>query len=210
MVTKAITKDVICREALTIISNEGLDNLSMRNLATRLNIKTPSLYARIQNKANLIVMVQAYAFRAHDLTGSLNPDSCSWQDYIYNVMQNMRQFFLSHPALFELFASYSSNSDESRLVFEWFLQKMQNSGFTLEQAAYLGRSMRVYVLGHVKFELGNNENSKKHPKLPQNIQPEFALNYTFFVTNSGYDDTKSFNFGVKLLISGAEKLLDEK
>lgn len=202
MVTKLITQDQICRAALQIITDYGLANLSMRNLAIKLQIQAPSLYQHIQNKTHLIELIQAYSFKAYHLVGDLNPDCHSWQEYILQILHNMRNFFIENPALFELFAAYSANSPEARQTFENFLDSMINYGFSLSQASHIGRSMRIYVLGHVQFEL-SSLNQGEYPI----IDPQFPLNYRFFMLDGGYNHQESFDFGAQLLIAGCEKLL---
>ncbi len=203
MVTKSITQDQICQAALQIITTKGLDKLSMRNLAEKLQIQAPSLYQHIHNKSHLIELIQAYSFKAYHLVGDLNPDCPSWQEYIYQILQNMRQFFVKNPALFKLFAAYSANSPEARQTFESFLQTMLQYGFSLSQASHIGRAMRIYVLGHVQFELSSLEQGN-YPL----IDPQFPLNYRFFMLDGGYNHHESFEFGAQLLIAGCEKLLE--
>jgi len=205
--SKNITKELICKESLKIIKEEGLGKLSMRNLAARLGIKAPSLYVHIKNKADLIIMLQAYAFNANHLMGTLNPDDNSWQEYLLHIMHNMREFFLKNPYLFELFAAYESTSDESRTTFEKYLTKMQLYGFSLKNAAYIGRILRMFVIGHVEFEYKSAVSNRDHPQLPANIKPEFALIEEFFNKEGGYDHHQSFDFGIKLITKGCESLL---
>ena len=207
MASKNITKELICKESLKIIKEDGLGKLSMRNLATRLGIKAPSLYVHIKNKADLIIMLQAYAFNANHLMGTLNPDDDSWQEYLLHLMRNMRQFFLDNPFLFELFASYESNSDESRETFEKYLIKMQGYGFSLKDSAYIGRIIWMFILGHVEFEYKSAQINREHPSLPQNINPSFKNIKRFFDLYKGYNHEESFSFGAKLIINGCEHLL---
>lgn len=207
MASKNITKELIFNEALALIKEGGLAALSMRNLATRLDIKAPSLYVHIKNKADLILLLQAYIFKTNQLSGALNPKIECWQDLLLEIMVNMHKFFHIHPWLFELFASFQSNSDESRETFEHFMVKMQSYGFTLMQAGYVGRVMREFVIGHVTYEKASIMNTKIHPLLSNDIKPQFANNVKFFgsLKNDGHDEI--FQFGAKLIIKGCEQLL---
>lgn len=178
----------------------------MRRIAEKLKIQAPSLYQHVRNKAHLIELVQAYSFKAHHLVGNLNPACKDWQEYLFQILQNMRRFFIDNPSLFELFASYSPNSPEARQTFESFLQTMIDCGFTLHQVSYIGRSIRVYVLGHVQFEVSSQKfNHGQYPK----VDSQFALNYQFFMVDGGYNHQASFDFGARLLIAGCEKLFAE-
>lgn len=207
--SKNITTELICKKSLEIINEEGLDKLSMRNLAAKLGIKAPSLYVHIKNKAGLILMLQAYAFNSNHLMGTLNPDANTcWQEYLLTIMTKMRAFFLTNPPLFELFATYESASEESRATFEKYLTKMQDYGFNLQDAAYIGRVIRMFVIGHVEFESKAIINNKSHPLLPANILDEFVHTKNFFTRFGGYNYEQSFIFGAKILISGCKSLIN--
>jgi AcrR family transcriptional regulator len=204
MASKNITKELIFAESLSLIKEGGMAALSMRNLAGRLGIKAPSLYVHIQSKAELILLLQAHTFKTNQLVGSLNPDVLTWQELLFAIMKNMRKFFHQYPWLFELFASFQSNSDESRDTFE-----MQAAGFKLHHAGYIGRVMREFVIGHVTFEKNSILNTRKHPLLPENIKPEFTNNLEFYsnLVDNGHEEI--FIFGAKLIIKGAEQILKE-
>lgn len=90
---KNITKELICREALHLIKEGGMAKLSMRNLAARLNIKAPSLYVHIKNKADLITLLQDYTFKAHKLADAFTPNSSNWRELLSEIMRNMRDAF---------------------------------------------------------------------------------------------------------------------
>lgn len=209
MASKNITKELIFGEALALIKEGGMAALSMRNLAGRLGIKAPSLYVHIQSKAELILLLQAHTFKTSQLIGSLNPNVLTWQELLFAIMTNMRKFFHQFPWLFELFASFQSNSDESRETFEKFLVNMQAAGFKLQHAGYIGRVMREFVIGHVTFEKNSILNTRKHPMLPENIKPEFTNNLEFYsnLVDQGHDEI--FIFGAQLIIKGCEEMLKE-
>lgn len=206
MASKNITKDLICQEALILIKEGGLAKLSMRNLAARLGIKAPSLYVHIKNKADLVSLLQAYTFKANQFVGNLDSNGKTWQEFTYQIMLNMRHFFLTNPWLFELFASYSTYTEEYQQTFEKYLSQMQSYGFSTYQAAYIARIMRVYVIGHVEFEYSSTTNQEQLPT-STNFNENYINTYNFYVNMGGYNHNQSFEFGANLLIDGCNNLL---
>ncbi len=204
---KNITKELICREALHLIKEGGMAKLSMRNLAARLNIKAPSLYVHIKNKAELITLLQDYAFKAHKLADAFTPNSSNWRELLSEIMRNMRDAFKTKTWLFELFASYQFNSDDSRQTFEHFLSKMMSFGFTLKQAGYIGRNLRIFLIGNVTFETHSTLTIREHSGLPENIKPEFELNQQFYNLLTEKEHDEMFEFGINIMLDGCEKLL---
>ena len=58
-VRKKINRDVIANAALDIVETLGAEQLSMRTLASALNIKAPSLYDHVKNRDEVIALVQS-------------------------------------------------------------------------------------------------------------------------------------------------------
>ena len=59
VVRKKINREVIATAALEIVETLGAEQLSMRTLATALNIKAPSLYDHVKNRDEVIALVQS-------------------------------------------------------------------------------------------------------------------------------------------------------
>lgn len=61
MAQKGITKETIIKKAVETIEDSGTPEISMRELAEKLNIKTPSLYNHIKSLDELLSEVGHYA-----------------------------------------------------------------------------------------------------------------------------------------------------
>jgi len=55
---KKVTQESIATTALGIVERDGIEGLSMRTLATALNIKAPSLYDHVRNRDEVVALVQ--------------------------------------------------------------------------------------------------------------------------------------------------------
>jgi AcrR family transcriptional regulator len=58
-----LTRDLIVDTARAMISSEGLDALSLRHLASRLEVTAPALYAHVDAKADLLRLIAERQFR---------------------------------------------------------------------------------------------------------------------------------------------------
>jgi AcrR family transcriptional regulator len=90
------SKARIFQEALQLVSESGLKNLSMRNLADRLHIKAPSLYKHVENKDEIVAYIQAKgieSFAAH-LKASGKTKEAKAMAY--------RKWALANPNLYEI------------------------------------------------------------------------------------------------------------
>ncbi len=210
MTPKHITKDLILNEALFLIKEGGLSALSMRNLASRLDIKAPSLYVHIKNKADIIQLLQSSIFNSNQLLQLLNSDINSWQDLIFNIMVQMRNYFRQRPWLFELFSSFEPTSEASYVTLDTFILKMKNQGFKVVQAGYIARIMRKFLIGHMTYENTILLNSLVQPN-PTSIGMNQELVYASEFINGLDEDSNDqiFEFGVQLIIKGCEKILND-
>lgn len=58
-----LSRDLIVDTARAMISDEGLESLSLRNLASRLEVTAPALYAHVDAKADLLRLIAERQFR---------------------------------------------------------------------------------------------------------------------------------------------------
>src|SRR5262245_19727409 len=73
-----ISRDEIVREAIALLQQVGLDQVSLRKLATRLGVEAASLYWHVSNKAELYALVCEQIF--NDVLHAMGecPDWESW------------------------------------------------------------------------------------------------------------------------------------
>src|SRR5438128_250652 len=101
---RSLSKEKICIAALKVINAEGLEGLSMRRLASQLNVEAASLYNHVKNKSALLDLVQESVFK--ELADPKEKNS--WQKYLWKFAQSMRQGLLKFPNVVPLFATRPS------------------------------------------------------------------------------------------------------
>ena len=60
-----LQKSQIITEAIALLNEEGLDNVSLRKLAQRLSVKAPSLAWHVKNKNNLLSLMSFTNFQTY-------------------------------------------------------------------------------------------------------------------------------------------------
>ncbi|WP_433359866.1 TetR/AcrR family transcriptional regulator [Streptosporangium sp. CA-115845] len=91
-----ISKRKALEVALDIIDNEGVDALSIRRLAERLNVNGASLYHHFENKEEIVVGAAQLAL-AEIRTPQTHDDP--WRVWILRNARRLRQAFREHPDL---------------------------------------------------------------------------------------------------------------
>lgn len=74
-----LNREMILGEAVSLLREEGLEQVTLRKLAARLGVEAPSLYRHISGKQELLTLVTLRLFRAQiDQIGSC----ASWQEWL--------------------------------------------------------------------------------------------------------------------------------
>lgn len=74
-----LNQELILEEAIAILRDEGLEEVTLRKLAARLGVEAPSLYRHVSGKQALLALVTLRMFRAQiDQVG----ERSSWQEWL--------------------------------------------------------------------------------------------------------------------------------
>lgn len=77
--SNVLSRETIISEAIGLLNDEGLDQFSLRKVAGRLNVKAPSLYWYVTDKADLLALVAESIFR--ECLREIAPCS-TWQEWL--------------------------------------------------------------------------------------------------------------------------------
>jgi AcrR family transcriptional regulator len=140
----ALTRERVVAEALTIISAEGVEAVSMRALAARLGVVPGALYRHVRSKEQL-----------HDLVldGVLAEVDCQvdhsqpWTEQVTVLAQRLRLVLEDHPGIAGLLKTRDPLSPHSLALAEAFLAPLHAAGLPEHQTALAYRLIYDYTLG---------------------------------------------------------------
>ncbi|MEO7746039.1 MAG: TetR/AcrR family transcriptional regulator C-terminal domain-containing protein [Actinomycetota bacterium] len=154
-----LSRDVILGEAVALVDERGLTELTMRRLGERLGVEAMSLYRYVEGREALLdgIVEQVTA----DL--DLNPyepllPSDGWQAYLQVVAAQVRAIALRHPRVFPLVATRNPAAPwlrpplRSLDLVEAFLEGLIRRGFTDAGAVASYRAFSSFLLGHLLLE----------------------------------------------------------
>jgi TetR/AcrR family transcriptional regulator, tetracycline repressor protein len=136
--------------ALALIDADGLDAVTMPNLAKHLGVGTMSLYRHVEDKNDLINAV------AEKVLGDVRvPDGRKddWEGRVVGYLRALRAAALAHPALARILAERGLTVGP---VFEQLEQAhsiLRRAGFSDTDAVRTFYTLFVYVFGFVIWEL---------------------------------------------------------
>jgi AcrR family transcriptional regulator len=212
----ALDSDQIVQAALQLLDEVGLDGLTMRRLAERLDIKAASLYWHVRDKEELIVLL------ANEICGSLGTldPSLSWREQLAQFADRYRQRLLSHRDAARVMLLSGPPSGANRLdLVEMLLSVLLKAGFSPKDAAFAGFLLNDYVTTFVMEESRDSDPTTDQDAreteagspgvdwldmLPRERYPSIVALIPHW---SNIDMDEQFRFGGEVLLDGLEKRL---
>jgi AcrR family transcriptional regulator len=146
---KQLTRDVVVREALDLLDEEGFEALTMRNLADRLGVVPNALYRHVGGKDDLLdgVMDAAVA------SVTLPPDELAWDAGLVALADNIRAAMLAHPAVAGLVVTRPNLGQAALRLGEYAFGVLLGAGFSPTDADRALNAVLTYTLGFVALEV---------------------------------------------------------
>ncbi len=154
---RPLTRDLIVDEAVALIDELGLADLTMRRLGRRLGVEAMSLYRYVDGREALLDGV------VERVTGALQVDPptgghSGWQPYLHRLAHEVRTIALQHPRVFPLVATRHPDAPwlrpplRSLDLVEAFLEGLISRGFSDAGAVASYRAFSGFLLGHLLLE----------------------------------------------------------
>ncbi|MFG1998001.1 TetR/AcrR family transcriptional regulator [Spirillospora sp. NPDC048911] len=148
----ALSRERIVAEAVALLDAEGIDNLSMRSLGTRLGAGATSLYRHVANKDELIELVVDEVYGELEVPAAGGPEE--WRAAAARTAHSVRAMALRHPWVVSLLgqAGLAYLGPNMMRLSERMLAVFEAAGFDLAEADQAMSTMLSYVIGLVTSE----------------------------------------------------------
>ncbi|MFI0423991.1 TetR/AcrR family transcriptional regulator [Spongiactinospora sp. 9N601] len=139
----SLTKDRIVTAAIDLLDREGLDALTVRRLATELQVRPMALYNHVNGKADILAAV------AEEMTSRLDlPDAATaGADGLRAVFRSYFRLLVEHPVLLQLNDTLEQANPAELRVSERAYAIMRQAGLEPRDAVGL-------LAGMVRFTIG--------------------------------------------------------
>lgn len=199
-------KDKIISSSWELLQELSLTEFSMRKLATRLGMTVSSLYYHFASKealfAELIDKASAeIIFPAHEK---------SWQERLFVYGKNIYTVLENYPNLAQLMMNYPPESENYLRLFDKILMIVDELELSDDHKFY---TVNLYL----NFIYTSKIDSERFLEQPEKATPEkaplvqiapFLDKYWQTESLSHLGTSESFEFGLRLLISGIEKTIE--
>jgi TetR/AcrR family tetracycline transcriptional repressor len=192
--------------ALELLGEDGLNNLSLRKLAGRVNMQAPALYWHFKSKEALVdYMAEAIISKSFK---DLQPRQLSedWQDWLTDKMLKLRKAMLAFPdgarvvAGAHLYPAVSLGG-----LFECALESMQSAGIDSKTSRHILMTATTYTFGFVIEEqaspssqevdmLHNKAQFPAYPHIAKAVQEAHQTKRSF---------DKDYTIGLQYILKGS-------
>jgi TetR/AcrR family tetracycline transcriptional repressor len=205
-----LSRDAILTAALRIVDDEGIDALTMRRLASILEVNPMSLYHHLPNKAAVLAGLAELVFAGLELPDP--GDAVPWDEQLKEAARAYRNGLRAHPNLaLQVLSDTSAVSDVVVVTMEPFYRALDRAGLSPRQIFEAANTLIDFIHG---FSLGEasvrSETFELAPDLLARVQalpPEKAPTLSRIVGELGaaglaYDFDSGFESGLATLTAG--------
>jgi AcrR family transcriptional regulator len=156
---RALDQASILGEALRFIDEQGVQNLTMRRLGSRLGVEAMALYRYVPGREQLLDgVVETLMDELYTDTMLPADVSKTWTEYLQRMAHGVRRIALAHPKVFPLVATRPPAAPwlrpplRSLRWVEAFLEGLVHHGFDGRSSVTVYRAFSTFLLGHLLLE----------------------------------------------------------
>ena len=203
----SLSREQVARAALEMLDRDGLDDLSMRRLATELGVGTMTLYGYFRGKPELldgVLDVAAEDFETPPATGS-------FREQVVAYALAARAWLLRHPAIVRLRAEDTIVRPSAFAVSEGLMRLLVDAGLPAEDSARAFRAIFTYVFGSALVSPTEPDAAARrgvHAALLTLPEDDFrALRFAAPHAGDALGGERQFGYGLELILDGVEARL---
>jgi AcrR family transcriptional regulator len=139
-----LTRERVVEEALAVIAHDGVNALTMRRLAARLDVVPGALYNHVRNKQQLQDLLLDGVLA--EVNVHLDP-SLAWTEQLKVLAHRLRQVLEAHPGVAGILKTRDPLGPHSLALAEAFLGPLQTAGFGDREAGLAFFLLLDYTIG---------------------------------------------------------------
>ncbi|MEO8609868.1 MAG: TetR/AcrR family transcriptional regulator C-terminal domain-containing protein [Chloroflexota bacterium] len=199
-------KSQIIQTALEVLDRDGLEGVTLRRLATELNMKAASIYWHIPSKEQLLDEMANAILEEHFGTFDLENDQLDWAEWFHTLAHELRAAMLAHREGARVVAGAHPDITIMLIkLWDMTVRVLHHNGFSYGKAATLTITLINFTFGWVIEEQSSP---------PYSNPPHNSVNGMLFA-NQKYqamakameawqqlDADTHFGTGVRIIING--------
>jgi AcrR family transcriptional regulator len=190
-----VTRERIVEAALEIVDSEGADALTARRLASRLDIKAPSLYAHVPSMDAVWFEIVAHLVR--DIA-DVPLDGLTWREALRRSAQEYRRVLLTHPNVVPVFAQAALQSEDVVAFYDRIIEVLTDAGWSATSAMKISLGLDALMFGSAITPF-----APSFTAMPPGTEGRFsALARTLAAVDVATIDEESFTMALDAFLAG--------
>jgi TetR/AcrR family tetracycline transcriptional repressor len=199
---RRIDHERITDVALEIVDAEGLDALTMRRVASALDVEAMSLYHHVASKDALLDAVLGRLLASVRLPAKDAP----WQEQLRALARNMRKVALRHPEAFRLVATRPVRSSDALAFFERVFVELARAGLPPTDAMEAFKLLAGMTVGLLQLELTGFFAGEKPERAVDAAGDEYPHVQAVAALGHRYHASRHFDQALDVVIGGIENI----
>jgi AcrR family transcriptional regulator len=203
-----LSRERVLRVAVQIADKNGIESLTMRNLAQRLGVEAMTLYHYVANKDDILKDIVDLVVSEIDVPS----EGGDWRAALRRSAISAHQVLLRHPWACGLMMSPARIGPARLRYMESLLGRLREAGFSAEMTHHAYHALDSHILGFTMWEVGYSTGIKELPDSGATLRRQMSLDeYPYLVEHMGQHGKPSrgdgeFGFGLDLILNGLEKI----
>jgi AcrR family transcriptional regulator len=130
----ALDRHLILQHAFVVLNEAGLEGLTLRRLAARLDVKAPAIYWHFKDKQDLLDEMATQVLRESMQESAALEEMSAWREWATACYTRLRKTLLRYRDGAKLFSGTYLTDTELFAPMEANLRRLTGEGFTLRQA----------------------------------------------------------------------------
>ena len=139
-----LTKEQIVEEAIALLHEEGLKQVTLRNLADRLDMRAPSLFWYIKNKDELLALIDETIFRQ---CVEAIPPCKTWQEWLHQYGLALWDAQCRAPDIPNLITQVNLGREVRQTLYQLLYDELAVFGIDMNIAMKMQSSVQALVTG---------------------------------------------------------------
>ncbi|MEV4069974.1 TetR/AcrR family transcriptional regulator C-terminal domain-containing protein [Nonomuraea fuscirosea] len=161
--TKGITRERIITAALELLDDQGMDALTVRALASRLDVRAPALYWHVRNKQELLDEMATEVMRRVSSAFAAVPPGDGWRDDLTAYARVLRSEYLRHRDGARIFSGTRITDPDVVRMKEPLFERWTGAGWKPVDADDAVDVVTAFVVGFVIEEQERRQSTETDP-----------------------------------------------
>jgi AcrR family transcriptional regulator len=205
----ALTRERVIKTATAMADVTGVDALTIRKLATELDVWPMAIYHHVPNKDSIIDGMVDQVFSEIELP----PTDLDWKTAIRRRSVSARQVLARHRWAAPLMESRRTAGPATLQHHEAILDCLRNGGHSIEMSAHAYALIDAFIYGFALLEANLPATGGQDmadlaetiiEPLPADLYPRLIELTAEHVLQPGYDFGNEFDFGLGLILNGLQ------